>query len=378
MKGREVTVARKNSTGKNSRKKLDLRVVILAGGSGTRFWPLSRQQNPKQYLKIISEKSLIEETANRLKGLVPPSRMYTIAVADQTRILKRLLPRLPAKNFLVEPEARNTAPSLILTTASMYLKNPAAVVIALPADHFIKDVDEFRKKLILAAEAAHRFKKIVMFGIPPVSPATGYGYIHVARNQRQEINGEKFYQVRGFREKPDLPTALEFMQSGEYYWNSGIFLWRADTFADNLRDYAPELFSTWIKLLPALRRGDRQEIRRIFKELPALSIDYALIEKIYGSLMSPGDFGWSDLGSWSALYDYLPEDDDCNVARGRVMSLEARNCLVFNPGKLTALIGVENLIVVNAGDAILVCRKDQDQKVRELVEKLKKEEPEYL
>lgn len=371
-------MAQKKSDLKRSKEKLDLRVIILAGGSGTRFWPISRQQNPKQHLKIISEKSLIEETVGRLKGLVPPSRIYTIAVSSQTRILRRLLPRLPAKNFLVEPEARNTAPSLLLATATIYLKNPEAVVIALPADHFIKDVEDFRRKLIMAADAARKFKKIVMFGIPPVSPATAYGYIHVSRKERHEFYGDEFYEVRGFREKPDLPSALEFIQSGEYYWNSGIFLWRADTFAENLRDYAPELFAVWIKLLPALRKNDRREIRRLFLEIPSLSIDYALIEKIHGSLMSPGDFGWSDLGSWSSLYEYLPEDKSCNVARGRLVSLESRNCLVFNPGKLTALIGVEDLIVVNAGDALLVCRRDQDQKVRELVEKLKREGPEYL
>lgn len=371
-------MAQKKSISRRRAKKLDLRVIILAGGSGTRFWPLSRKQNPKQYLKIVSEKSLIEETVSRLRGLVHPSRIYTIAVASQNRILRRRLAGLPPKNFLTEPEARNTAPSLILATASIYLKNPEAVVIALPADHFIKDVEEFRRKLLLAARAAHRSGKIVMFGIPPISPTTAYGYIHVARREFQEIDGEKFYQVRGFREKPDLPTALEFIQSGEYYWNSGIFLWRADTFAGHLRDYAPEMFSTWMKLLPALRKGDRREIRRIFLEVPALSIDYALIEKVYGSLMSPGDFGWSDLGSWRALYDYLPEDENCNVARGRLLPIESRNCLVFNPDKLTALIGVEDLIVVNSGDALLVCRKDQDQKVRELVEKLKKEGPEYL
>ncbi|MGB9893123.1 MAG: mannose-1-phosphate guanylyltransferase [Candidatus Saccharicenans sp.] len=372
-------VAQKINSAKVKRgNRLDIRVIILAGGSGTRFWPVSRSQKPKQFLKILSEKSLIEETLNRIKGLIPSSRIYTIAVAEQNKILKKLLPELPEKNFLVEPEARNTAPSLLLATAYIYLKNPEAVIVALPADHYIKKVRVFRQKLATAARAAYEYRKIVMFGIPPSSPATGYGYIHASTTKPQKVGGEKFYSVRGFREKPDLPTALEFLQSGDYYWNSGIFLWRADVFQESLREFVPELFSAWIKLLPALRRNDRREIGRVFREIPALSIDYALIEKVVGSLMSQGDFGWSDLGSWGSLYAYLPEDRACNVARGRLMALEAKNCLVFNPGQMTALLGVEDLIVVNAGDALLVCRRDQDQKVRELVEKLKKEAPEYL
>ena len=354
-----------------------LGVVILAGGSGTRFWPLSRGQNPKQYLKIVSEKSLVEETVSRLKGLVPPSKIYTVAVASQTARLKRLLPSLPEKNFLIEPEARNTAASLLLATGVIYLKNPKTVVVALPADHFISDVAYFREKLLLAAAAAYESRKIVMFGIPPTTPATGYGYIHVSADEVWKYKGENFYHVRGFREKPDLPTALEFVQSGDYYWNSGIFLWRADTFSEQLKLFAPELFAAWIKLLPVLRKNNRKELKRLFQEIPALSIDYALIEKVSGALMSPGDFGWSDLGSWSALYDYLPQDESCNVTRDRLISLDARNNLVLNPGRLTALIGVEDLIIVNAGDALLVCRRDQDQKVKELVERLKKEAPWY-
>ncbi len=371
-------MAREKKNDSGAHGNLDLRAVILAGGSGTRFWPLSRKKRPKQFLSIISSSSLVEDTAGRLKGLIPPSKIYTIAVASQTRVLKKLLPGLPEKNFLVEPEARNTAPSLVLATAVIYLKNPEAVVVALPADHFIEEVEEFRRKLLLAARIAHASGKIVLFGIPPDSPSTAYGYIHVSSRDREEIDGEKFYRVRGFREKPDLSTALEFVQSGEYYWNSGIFLWRADAFAEHLRDFVPEIFSAWIKLLPALRKNDRREVRRIFQEIPALSIDYALIEKVHGALMNPGDFGWSDLGSWSALYEYLPADENCNVSRDRLIPIDARNCLVFNPGKLTALVGVEDLIVVNAGDALLICRRDQDQKVRELVERLKKEGPDYL
>ncbi|MDW3228448.1 MAG: sugar phosphate nucleotidyltransferase [Acidobacteriota bacterium] len=357
---------------------IDLRAIVLAGGSGTRFWPLSRQRSPKQYLKITSDKPLIEETVNRIKGLVPNSRIYSVAISSQTRILRRLLPRLPEKNFLVEPEARNTAASLILATAVIYLENPEAVMIALPADHFISEVEAFREKLLRAARAAYEFKKIVMFGIPPTSPATAYGYIHISSKHSKKVDGEKFYKVKGFREKPDLPSALEFIQSGDYYWNSGIFLWRADTFEENLREFAPELFSAWIKLLSALRRHDRREIARVFREIPALSIDYALIEKVTGSLMNPGNFGWSDLGSWGSLYEYLPKDEACNSSRDRLLTLDARNCLVLNPGQITALIGVENLMVINSGDALLICKKDQDQRVKELVEKLKKDLPEYV
>ncbi|HPU94229.1 MAG TPA: sugar phosphate nucleotidyltransferase, partial [Candidatus Saccharicenans sp.] len=210
------------------------------------------------------------------------------------------------------------------------------------------------------------------------SPATGYGYLHCPDVSFKTLCGEKFYTVSGFKEKPDLPTALDFIQSGEYYWNSGIFLWRADVFEESLRKYTPELFSAWIKILEALKKGKRQTLARIFRELPAQSIDYALIEKVRGSLMARGDFGWSDLGSWSSLYELHRQDENCNVANGSIVSLDSKNCLVLNPGQLTALIGVEDLIIVNSKDALLVCRREADQRVKELVEKLGKEQPEHV
>lgn len=358
--------------------RLDLRVVILAGGSGTRFWPLSRQKNPKQYLNITGDKNLIQQTADRIKGLVPFSRIYTVAVSGQTRRLKKILPSLPSGNFLIEPQARNTAPSVLLSTACLYLDNPEAVVAFLPSDHYIKETQLFRQKLQAAAQAAYQFKKIVMFGIPPASPATGYGYLHCPDKNFKTLQKEKFYSVTDFKEKPDLPTALDFIQSGEYYWNSGLFLWRADVFEDSLRKNTPELFSAWVKILQALKKNDRQQLAKVFRELPAQSIDYALIEKVKGCLMNRGDFGWSDLGSWSSLGEFLHQDENCIVSRGQVISLDSRNCLVFNPGQLTALIGLEDLIIVNSKDALLVCRREADQRVKELVEKLGKERPEYI
>ncbi|MDD8020219.1 MAG: sugar phosphate nucleotidyltransferase [Acidobacteriota bacterium] len=368
---------KKKSMTKKVGEKPDLRIVILAGGSGTRFWPLSRRKKPKQYLSITGEKKLIEQTLDRVKGLVPYSKIYTVAVAWQTQRLKKLLPALPEKNFIVEPQARNTAPSVMLATACVYLDNPEAVIALLPADHYIREARLFRQKLAAAARAAYKFRKIVMFGIQPVSPATGYGYLHSLPNNFKTLHKEKFYSVAGFKEKPDLPTALDFIQSGEYYWNSGIFLWRVDVFEQSLRKYTPELFPAWLKILQALEKNDRQKLTKVFRELPAQSIDYALIEKVRGSLMARGDFGWSDLGSWSSLYQFVNRDENYNVFCSPLVSLDSKNCLVLNPGQLTALIGLEDVIVVNSRDALLVCRRESDQRVKELVEKLQKEKPEF-
>jgi mannose-1-phosphate guanylyltransferase len=350
----------------------DVRAVILAGGRGTRFWPLGREARPKQFLRIAGRESMLLETVRRVRPLVPARRVTLVADAASTRLARKLLPRLPAANFVVEPSARNTAPALMLATARVWLEDPEAVVAALPADHLIRDEKRFLRVLRAGVEAAARERAFVTFGIPPAYPATGYGYIRHDRENGRKIGGAVFYPVLGFKEKPNLAQADEYLASGDYAWNSGMFLWRADVFAEKLEAFAPELLPAWNGIVAALRSGNRNKLKAAFALAPALSIDYALMEKVEGVLVADGDFGWSDVGAWSTLLDIWPRDGNGNACRGDVLTLGAKNCLVWNPGRLTALIGVRDIVVVEAGDALLVCDAALDQKVKEIVDALKK------
>lgn len=356
-----------------SRKK-GLCAVIMAGGRGTRFWPLSREKRPKQFLRITSEKTMIEETVERLLPLMTPSSIFTISDAGLAKKIQRLVPILPGENILVEPEGRNTAASLILATAAIYLKNPRAVVAALCADHIIMKPDVFLRKLEASAEVAADDKVIITFGIPPTYPATGYGYLQVSRQKAMNLGGERFYRVLRFKEKPGLKEAREFIADGRHFWNSGIFLWRADVFGRMLEQYAPEFYSHWRKILRALRNKDECEIKAAFAQIPCTSIDYALMEKAEGVVMNRGDFGWSDVGSWASLAKIWPQDKGGNFVFGESLAIDSSDCILYEdiPGKLTAVIGVKDVIVVDTRDALLVCRRDKDQKVRDVIEALKK------
>ncbi len=351
---------------------VDIRVVILAGGRGTRFWPLGRARMPKQFLHIAGRKSMVEETAERVQQLVAWKKIFTIADAPQTRLLKKRLPRIPADNFLIEPEAKNTAPSLMMATAKIWIENPEAVVVALPADHLIRDNELFRQKIKAAAAAASEDNVFVTLGIPPTFPATGYGYIRFSKDNPRSFYGETFYLARAFKEKPSLDLADQYMAQGDSYWNSGIFIWEADVFAGKLAAYAPDLQSGWEKMVRSLKRKDRQGLASAFRSVPAKSIDYALMEKAEEILVVEGNFGWSDVGSWSSLLDVWPRDEKGNAVRGESLALDSKDCLVYNPGKLTALVGVEDLIIVDTEDVLLVCGVDRDQNIREVVERLKK------
>ena len=349
----------------------NLWAVVLAGGRGTRFWPLGRAGRPKQFLPIAGRRTMVEDTVGRLRPLIPGSRLLLVADAGQTRTLRRLFPRLPRSSFLVEPLARNTAPSLMLATARVWLEDPSAAMAVLPADHLVRGAGKFRNKLRAAAAFAAENDSIVTFGIRPTSPATGYGYIRFLKDGVRRAGGEAFYPVRAFREKPDLDAAKKLIAAGDCAWNAGLFVWRAEVFAEKLEAFAPDLWPAWKAMVEALRKRHPERLRRVFERLPAISIDYALMEKAQGVFVCEGDFGWSDVGTWSSLFGVWKADKAGNAARGEFLVLDSSGCLVYNPGRLTALVGVRDLIVVEAGGALLVCPAGQDQRVREVVEALK-------
>jgi mannose-1-phosphate guanylyltransferase len=351
----------------------NIQAVIMVGGTGSRFWPLSRGKRPKQFLPIVSHRTMIEDTIERLLPLLPYRHIFTIANRAQTQIIKKLLPDVPSKNLLVEPKGKNTAPSLILATAWIYLRDPKAVVAALPSDHLISDSTLFLKKVEAGVTAASKEDYLIMLGIPPTYPATGYGYIQFSKKDPQKYLNEEFYSVRGFKEKPSFEQAKLFLDEGNYFWNSGMFIWRAEVFAGKLEKYAPHFFSYWQRMLQALKTKNNVQLRSIFEEIPSISIDYALMEKAKGVLMCKGDFGWSDVGSWLSLYDVWPKNKNGNAFNGEGLALDSQDCLVYNPQKLTALIGVKDLIVVETRDALLICHKQQDQRVKDAVEALKKD-----
>jgi len=354
------------------KKKPDIHAVILAGGSGTRFWPLSRKRTPKQFLPIVSSKPLVEETVRRIFPLVPYRKIYTVADSAQTRTIRRLLPKIAKENCLVEPKARNTAPSIILATARIYLKNPENVVIVLPADHLIKEEPAFLKKLEAAAAAAAGEEALITFGIPPTFASTGYGYIHYRKERVKVYSNDSFYHVAAFKEKPSRETAVEFLRSGEHYWNSGMFVWRAGVFARKMERFAPDYYPYWLGVLEALKTKSKSGLAAVFKKIPAISIDYALMEKAEGVLVAEGNFGWSDVGAWSSLAEIWDKDESGNAVKGEAVILDSQNTVCFNPEKLTALVGVKDIVVVNTKDVLLVCRLDQDQRVKEILEVLSK------
>jgi mannose-1-phosphate guanylyltransferase len=315
---------------------------------------------------------MIEETALRLLPLISPSQIYTIADRTQTQTIHKLLPQIPEDNLLVEPLGKNTAPSLMLATAAIYLQNPEAAVIALPADHLIEDGARFLKKLEAAGQAAIQNDHIITFGIPPSYPATGYGYIQFSPQDHIKISGETFFSVEKFKEKPGIEQANEFLYAGNYFWNSGMFLWQAKTFPEKIKQYARGFFPFWEKMVEALKTNQESLLISVFEDIPSISIDYALMEKALPVWMCRGDFGWSDVGAWSSLLDIWTKDKSGNAIRGEGIFLDSKDCLVHNPGKITALVGVEDLIIVDTEDALLVCRKDCDQKVKQVVERIKK------
>ena len=344
-----------------------LLLFIMAGGSGERFWPLSRKAKPKHLLKLVSSKTLLEETVLRLKPLAPrPSNLLILTNHEQIPGIRKALPRFPKSSLIPEPAKRDTAPAAALATALALRTHPDAILALLPADALIGKHPVFRAQLAAAARAAHSSPSFVTLGIKPSYPSTGFGYLHLGSKTIPQVKGGPFLHVRRFVEKPSLAKAKSYLKSRQYAWNAGIFVWKASTFLAEARRQQPAL-ARFIEKFP--KRGSYSSyLKREFPKLPKISVDYALMEGAQSVLALKAAFPWDDVGSWSALPAHLSTDKRGNTFRGAVLSLESRNTLALaQGGRPIALLGTENLVVVDTPDALLVCPKDRVQEVKKLM-----------
>jgi len=338
-----------------------MQVLILAGGSGTRFWPLSRKSRPKQLLALEGERTLLRETVERLRPLVEPESIWictTRALADAVR---RDVPEVPAEQILLEPEGRNTAPAIGWSIRSMPEEARRGAVAVLPADHRIGDPEGFRAVLEKAARVVEQEDRVMTLGVTPRWAETGYGYLEL--EPEEEEGGLR--RVHRFVEKPTPEKAEEFVRSGNYLWNAGIFVFRGTTLLSLLERLQPELFRGLEEIAAAPER-----VSELYGRLPADSIDYAVMEKLDAISTFPLDCGWSDLGSWGALEEILPPDTAGNTGRGDVVAVESAGNLLFSDAGTIAVLGVEGLVVVRTGDAVLVMPKERSQEVRKIVARL--------
>lgn len=348
--------------------------VIMAGGGGTRLWPISRKKHPKHLLKLLGERTLFQGTVDRLKDFIPLDRILVVTTKEQEQELKKQEPQLPTGNFIIEPMPRGTASVVALAAAVLAKRDPEAVMIVLPADHYIQNNDQFNRHIQVAVKVA-TLNYLVTLGITPTFPATGYGYI-----ERDEVLPEKFeppvFRVLRFIEKPDEPTACKFIESGNYSWNSGIFIWRVDRILKEFQNQMPDLKSVIDKIGATWGTSDQDEtLSSGWTNLKTETIDYGIMEHAANVAVLPADgLEWSDIGSWDSLFDLLVPDKDGNVVvKSDYMPLETKNTLVYSSEmKLVVTIGLEDLIIIDSSDALLVCRRDQAQKVRQVIENLKK------
>ena len=342
--------------------------LILAGGSGERFWPLSRRARPKQLLKLISNKTLLEETIDRLDGFVPAERILILTNVDQEAAVRELLPQLPNENIVAEPAKRDTAAAVALAAGWVAARDHQATVVVLPADHVIKDRSAFQETLMTAARAAEETGALVTIGVKPTWACPGFGYIEQGAPAplNDGATNNQIFRVIRFREKPNAELADTFFREGNFRWNAGMFVWSVPTVLSEFNRHAPEL-ADFISQIRA--PGNWEEaLRSRFSKLPKISFDYAIMEKADRVLMVEASFDWDDVGSWRAVASYLARDRQGNAANCEVTALNASNNIIFNDSLTkVALLGVDNLIVVRTSDAVLICDRHDAEKIKNLV-----------
>jgi len=345
----------------------DAHVVILAGGEGTRLWPLSRSRRPKQLLRLSGDRSLIQQTVDRVLPLVPAERVLVVTERSHADDLREQLPELPAANVLVEPTRRNTAGALLLAALAVQARAPQATWASLHADAYILDDHEFRRTLAAALEAAADGRHLVTTGIRPQGPSTAYGYIEQAE-PIGTAQGYPVYRVARFVEKPDLETARRYVDSGRFLWNPGVFVWRNAAILAAFERYQPVMYAMLTAVPPAA-------IDSVYPNIPRESIDTGIMERADNVATIPATFRWSDIGSWGELWEVSARSDSGDVVRGagRYLSADSRDNLVYAEGRTVALLGVHDLVVVETADAVFICPRDRAVDVKQIVQKLQAE-----
>ena len=347
-------------------------VVIMAGGRGERFWPRSRKKLPKQLLSLTGDgKTMIQLTVERIKSLVEYKNIYIVTNEEFSDIISYQLPNVPTENILIEPASKNTAPCIGLAAIHIAKKNPESVMIILPSDHIIGDKQEFTSILNSGIEMANNGANIITIGITPGYAETGYGYIKLG-NKHNKVKNNSIFKVDKFVEKPNLEKAEKYLASGDYLWNSGMFVCKASTMLNSMNKHMPELFKGLMKIKDAMDEDNEEEIFiNEFNKFHSISIDYGIMEQAEQVYTIPGDFGWDDVGSWTSLERISGTDLDGNTVMGNIISIDTKGCIIQGNGKLIATIGVENLVVVDTVDATLICAKDKCQDIKKLLDELR-------
>jgi mannose-1-phosphate guanylyltransferase len=344
--------------------------VIMAGGSGTRLWPLSRRGRSKQSLKLVGDRTMFQHAVDRLAPLFPPEHIYVVTREDQSALLSSQVPMLSPDNFIKEPIGRGTAPAIGLAAIHLQQRDPDAVMAVLTADHYIANPERFRQ-VLEAASLLAQSGYLVTLGIKPASPSTAFGYIEQGQEEGT-VRDFEIFRVKRFTEKPGIDIAKEMVASGMYSWNSGMFIWRADRILEEMKCQMPELFAQLMEVKTAFGKPEAHEVlARVWNQVTEKTIDYGVMEHAKDVVVIPVDIGWTDVGSWASLAELLPHDQDGNIFVGPCEEIDTRNTLVFGGKRLVTTIGIHDIVIVDSEDALLVCAKTREQEVRELVERLK-------
>jgi mannose-1-phosphate guanylyltransferase len=345
--------------------------VVMAGGSGTRFWPLSRRKHPKQLLELFGRGTLLEQTVERLRPCIPPERIYIYTNELVWREVCRRLPQIPRAQIVAEPASRNTAPTLGVAAHEILRRDPQGLMMVLPADHVITKPAEFLRVLRAGCETADEEGRSVVIGLKPTHSETGFGYVRLGAREAR-VTGQEIYRVEKFTEKPPLKVARRYVASGRYLWNGGMFIWRAATLLGNFAKFQSQMADQLARLAEAGGVRSTKAFRRLFPRLEKISIDYAIMEKIADIHAVAADIGWNDVGSWSVVYDLTAKDHEANVRPERSLCLDSRGNMIVAKRTYVVTVGVQNLVIVETDDALLICPRDRSQDVGKAVQALEK------